>query len=85
MTNSEIDEIYAELKKISQAKRASNRARSTQILINFGVKFESKNMGAHLVVNCRKGIIDFWPGTGKFITRETKKQGRGVRHLLKLC
>jgi len=28
-------------------------------------------------------LIDFWPGTGKWIARDTKLKGRGVFNLLK--
>lgn len=28
-------------------------------------------------------LVDFWPGTGKWIARDTKRKGRGVFNLLK--
>jgi hypothetical protein len=62
-------------------KRKSNTINSTDLLIKFGIPFESKNYGAHLVVDCN---IDFWPSTGLFINRKTKKKGRGISNLLKL-
>lgn len=34
----------------------------------------------HFVV---RGEIDYWPTTGKFIVRKTKKQGRGIFALAK--
>jgi hypothetical protein len=82
VTVNESSEKWAEHKKRSQEKRASNRAASAEILARVGVKFESKNQGAHLVVESSRGKIDFWPGTGKWILREGGVTGRGVNNLL---
>jgi hypothetical protein len=78
----DVSRTWAEHKKHSQDKRASNRAASAGILIRAGIKFESKNQGAHLVVASNRGKIDFWPGTGKWILREGGATGRGVNNLL---
>ena len=64
-------------------KRASNRQWSTQHLVDKGIAFQSKNKGAHLIVESPIGLIDFWPGTGKWIVRSNKKTKRGVRELIK--
>jgi len=83
---SEVGEISAAVKDANKEKKRKNQESSTQILIDKGVKFESKNGGNHLVVTGKESIIDFWPSTGKFITRNGKlKSGRGVFNLLKLC
>ena len=60
-------------------KRKSNTISSTEILKKFEIKFESKNDGAHIIVE----NFDFWPSTGLFINRKTKKRGRGIFNLLK--
>ena len=66
-------------------RRANNRASSPEVLRRHGVEFETKNDGAHLIVTMGDMVVDFWPGTGKFITRGTSsKTGRGVFNLLKL-
>lgn len=66
-------------------RRANNRASSPEVLRQRGIPFESKNGGAHLIVTLGELVIDFWPGTGKFITRgANSKTGRGVFNLLKL-
>lgn len=66
-------------------RRANNRESSPRILAERGVSFETKNDGAHLIVTIGELVVDFWPGTGKFITRSAKpKTGRGVFNLLKL-
>lgn len=68
----------------SSERRAANRDSSAQVLSDHGVSFESKNMGAHLIVSCDGKVADFWPGTGKYIPRGFGRQGRGVFNLLKL-
>lgn len=67
----------------SQARRADNRESSANILTEHGVQFETKNMGAHLIVSHDGHVIDFWPGTGKYIPRSGGRPGRGVFNLLK--
>lgn len=62
-------------------KRASNREKSTKRLEECGVQFESKNNGAHLIVQGSGCLIDFWPGTGKYRIRGGR-EGRGVFNLL---
>jgi hypothetical protein len=64
-------------------KRAKNREWSTNRLIELGVNFESKNDGAHLIVRHGENVVDFWPGTGKYIFRKSSTKGRGINRLLK--
>lgn len=68
----------------SQARRADNRAGSADMLQELGVSFERNNMGAHLIVSHDGKVVDFWPGTGKYIPRGFGRPGRGVFNLLKL-
>ena len=72
------------IKEDSYSRRKNNRKNSVELLKAKGIIFEIKNDGAHLIVTGTKGLIDFWPGTGKYITR-TGMKGRGVFNLLKLC
>lgn len=81
----DVGDIFNAMKQASKEKKASNQENSTKILQEKGVKFESKNWGNHLVVEGKKGLIDFWPSTGKFIPRCEGRKGRGVFNLLKLC
>lgn len=76
-------EIFGCLKQESQQRRTGNRENSAKILSDNGVSFESKNVGAHLIVHGHSITVDFWPGTGKWIVRKGKT-GRGVFNLLKL-
>lgn len=72
------------MQEASKQKRKRNREHAVQILTDVEVPFVSKNNGIHLIVYGRNCIIDFWPGTGKYIIRGGKT-GRGVRHVLELC
>lgn len=76
----EVWEGYAERSKI---KRASNRANSAKTLQTFGIEYTTHNFGAHLIINCGEQVIDFWPGTGKWIVRGKPTIGRGVMKLVK--
>lgn len=79
---SDMGDDFNALKKMRQEKRASNRDDSAVILSRSGVVFESKNIGAHLVVLAGAKVVDFWPGTGLWIVRGNKQQRRGVRKLV---
>ncbi len=79
---SEIGEVFKIIKEEGKKKRASNLASSTQILIDNGINFESKNHGVHLVVKHNDKIADFWPSTGKFTIRGEVGYHRGIKNLL---
>jgi hypothetical protein len=68
----------------SAERRAKNRQSSAEMLAERGIQFETKNMGAHLIVSHDGKVADFWPGTGKYIPRGGGRPGRGVFNLLKL-
>lgn len=78
----DLGDDYRAMNADEQAKRASNREQSAQYLTKHDILFESKNNGAHLIVEGNDGYIDFWPGTGKWKTRKGKS-GFGVRNLVK--
>lgn len=75
-------EMLKEKKIESQKRRAANRDNSPMILQQYGIPYESKNNGAHLVVGTKPKLFDFWPGTGKWKCRLTGKEGRGVFPLM---
>lgn len=75
-------DMWREHKKLRQEKRASNRDASAKILMEEGIAYDNKNMGAHLIVKHNGITVDFWPGTGKWKDR-IGKQGRGVINLIK--
>ena len=78
-------EVFNDMKKANKAKRAKNTSDSTKRLEQEGIEFESKNWGAHLVVQGKHEVFDFWPSTGLFISRTTGKRRRGVFNLIKEC
>lgn len=81
----ELGEYWRDVNQASADKRAANREKSAEILRLRGINFKSKNNGVHLVVYGLREVIDFWPGTGKYVVRGSGVTGRGVRNLLKLC
>lgn len=79
---SEMGEDFNEWRKVKQAKKADNRQASAELLAQHGVRFESKNGGAHLIVLAGSRTYDFWPGTGLWRIRNGVQSHRGVRKLL---
>lgn len=80
---SEITETYKAYREFNQQRRRNNKEKSTHILQVNEVQFESKNGGSHLIVNCGDQLIDYWPGTGLWIPRNSGERHRGVFNLLK--
>ena len=79
-------EYYREQAEESKIRRRSNRENSAEILRSKGIRFQSRNIGAHLIVEYGGETVDFWPGTGKWIRRNRNHfpdQGRGVFGMLK--
>jgi len=76
-----MNEIYKSLSEYSKIKRKSNRNSGLKHLERELIPFEIKNNGVHLVVEGNKGFIDYWPGTGRWISRSGIK-GFGVRNLI---
>jgi hypothetical protein len=75
-------DTYNAMRAEGQVKRSSNREKSPLYLEKHGIHFESKNNGAHLIVEGNDGYIDFWPGTGRWKARQGES-GFGVRNLVK--
>jgi len=80
----DMGDVWKEVNQYRKEKRELNRQNSADILKEKGIHFERKNMGAHLIINHNNKIVDFWPGTGKWIIRKTNKKGRGIFNLLKV-
>lgn len=76
---SDMGDMWRDVNDASKEKRAQNRDRSAEMLVQAGVPFVSKNGGAHLIVD---GRFDFWPGTGLWMERGKPKKHRGIRSLL---
>lgn len=81
---SDLAETYTGMKEAKREKRASNRESGAALLTREAIPFEERNHGRHLLVNGGPlGVIDYWPGTGRWIARFTGKNGRGVKGLLR--
>lgn len=80
---SDMGDDFNAMRQESQERRAFNRQSSAQVLEHHGVKFTSRNGGAHLIVEHNGICVDFWPGTGKWIPRDYDVKGRGVFPLLR--
>lgn len=80
---SEIGDDFKFLRELQKEKRANNTLSSTELLKSRNVKFESKNNGAHLIVTHGTKVVDFWPATGRFISRSSNKDARGIYNLFK--
>jgi len=68
---------WRDAKERSTAKRAHNREASVGVLVGASIAFELNNGGAHLIVSHTGRVVDFWPGTGLWIARGIKADGRG--------
>lgn len=77
---SEIGETFNAFRKYQKSKKADNLQKSTAILIERGIKFESKNDGLHLIISTDFGKVNFYPSTGLY---NGVYSGRGVFNLLK--
>lgn len=78
-------EDFKELKEETKRSKEERKTINTLVLLDKGIRFESKNFGYHLIVEGKQSIIDFWPSTGKFIVRQNRKKGHGIGKLLELC
>lgn len=66
--------------KPSKSKR--NRISSIRLLESRGIEYMTNNDGVHLIVTGNYGFIDFWPGKGKWKTRDNTMTDFGVFRLL---
>lgn len=79
----DVSEMWRDYKATRSVKRASNRGSALTILQTHGINFESRNLGAHLVLSTPTETIDFWPGTGLWKSRNRQSGGRGIMRLIK--
>jgi len=74
-------DIWRELKKRSTEKKQSNKEWSLAFLNRNGIVYQTLDA---YIGHYRVDDFDFWPATGKYYNRKTKKRGRGVKQLLKI-
>lgn len=78
-------EDWRAIRRTQQARRAANRENGAAILTENKVEFELKGdgSGSHLIVKHAGKVVDYWPGTGKWIDRDFRgRHERGVFRLL---
>ena len=64
-------------------RRAMNREQGKQYLLDFKIPFTIHGNGVHLIVEGKDCHIDFWPGSGRWATRNSRRMwGFGVRQLV---
>lgn len=72
-------EVFNEWKEHKKAKKNSNLANAIAIFTREGIKFKE-----HTCHHWAIGDFDYWPSTGLFMNRKTKKRGRGIYKLLSI-
>ena len=95
--SSEVSDALVVFRKAKQNKRRRNAEKSKKILDDREVPYVVMNKGYHVVILDDEGnpLFDFWPSTGKYLSRERATsfkqsrapclhEGRGVFNLLKL-
>lgn len=82
---SELKEDFIAMRRRSKAKKKDNKAKSTGILDDLKIPYESKNNGLHLIINYQGKLINFWPSTGnwQYVRSTDKDMHRGIFLLLK--
>lgn len=81
---SDLADDFRAMTERKNAKRKSNTIRSTRILDDLKIGYQSHNNGAHLIIRYQGRTIDFWPSTGKWQNRymTDKTVHRGIFPLL---
>jgi len=70
-------EIWDEIHEEERTKKESNLKNSIAILESKGIKYQKFSDYHYRIKN-----FDFWPSTGKFYNKISKKYGRGVFNLI---
>lgn len=73
----DLSEDYRAWNEAKRDKRSLNLESSIRILQTEGIAFKQLS-DTHF----RIGEFDFWPSTGLFLNRKTKKRGRGIFSLV---
>lgn len=77
---SDLGDLFKALKEDSKAKKLDNVKASMALLVDAGIEYQVlSHNGPHL----RVGKYDFWPSTGVWIDRESRRKYRGVSNLIR--
>ena len=79
----DVIDFYRDTKEIrleaSRERKERNLNYAKIYLTKNNIPYEVMSNGIHFVVDSR---IDFWPTTGKWIERKSKRKGRGITSLI---
>lgn len=78
---SDLRDLFQANRQQKQVKRASNLARSLEALESSGINYRKLSDYHYLVAE----NYDYWPSTGLFINRLTRKRGRGIFKIIAKC
>lgn len=79
---SDMIDMYRGMKVMDQERRADRREDALEHLKLHKINGTVNNGGAHLIIKHGDSVIDFWPGTDKFMVRGGKRQ-YGINTLCK--
>jgi len=79
-----LNRLCAGMKMLEPTEGRIRRDNGALELCLANISFEEKNFGAHLIVTINDDypLIDFWPGTGKWIVRGHKWTALGIDSLI---
>ena len=78
----DMGEVFNAYRQDRKAKKEQNLTNSVAILDEKQIEYTMPSY-THYVVKFGDSFVDYWPSTGKFICRKSKKVGRGIRNLIK--
>ncbi len=78
---SDMGDDFRALRKERQEKRRSNLACGVNLLNANKINYTTPDY-THCVISHNGKVIDYWPSTGLWIDRTTKKKRRGIKQLL---
>lgn len=80
----DVSAMWREHKAADAERRRERREAAPKELRAAGIRFDSRNGGAHLILSTTP-IIDFWPGTTQWTIRGSFKPRYGLKKLIDYC
>lgn len=84
MTDEDVNNEQPPKPKAKKAARHFNRDNARHLLERHGIAYWTQNDGIHLIVAGNYQLIDFWPGTGRWRSRDKAITGFGIQGLLEM-
>jgi hypothetical protein len=79
---SEMGEMFREIRKERQERNHERYRAAPGLLLANGISFTCKDDGYHLIIQVADQVIDFWPSTGHWACRPSRKRGSGIDKLI---